>query len=57
MHQDEHQAMTDAPIACSLTTPPLRAREHVLKREIFVGIQEMRELPDDYALRFPGDGA
>ena len=45
----------DLPIACALTTPELRAREQVLRREVFTGLRESRELPDGYALRFPGD--
>lgn len=52
-----HDDATDMPIACALTTPELRARERVLQREIVTGIQETRELPDGYALRFPGEAA
>lgn len=47
----------DVPIACSLTEPERQAREQVLQREVFSGIQEVRELPDGYALRYPGDAA
>jgi hypothetical protein len=46
---------TDIPIACSLTTPKLRAREQIVQREFVAGVQETRELADGYALRFPGD--
>lgn len=46
-----------APITCSLTAPERQAREQVLQREVFSGIQEVRELPDGYALRYPGDAA
>lgn len=52
----EHDA-ADIPIACSLTEPERRARERVLQREVFGGVREVRELPDGYALRFPGEAA
>lgn len=45
------------PIVCSLTTPELRAREQVVQREVVSGVEEIQELPDGYALRFPGDAA
>ena len=58
----EQGAVTDAtevgaavPIACALTTPELRAREQFLQREVISGVRETRELPDGYALRFPGE--
>ncbi len=54
---DEDTALADLPIACSLTTPELRAREQVVQREVVGGVQETRELADGYALRFPGDPA
>lgn len=47
----------EIPIACSLTTPELRAREQAIQREVLGGLAEVRELPDGYALRFPGDAA
>lgn len=54
---DADTALTEMPIACSLTTPELRAREQVVQREVVAGVQETRELADGYALRFPGDAA
>ena len=54
---DEATTPTEVPIACSLTTPELRAREQVVQREVVAGVQETRELADGYALRFPGDPA
>lgn len=52
---DTPASTADTPIACRLTTPALRARERVLQRELASGIRETRELPDGYALRFPGE--
>jgi len=52
---DADTTLTEMPIACSLTTPELRAREQFLQREVLNGVQEVHELPDGYALRFPGD--
>ena len=54
---DEVIALAEPPIACSLTTPELRAREQVIQREVVGGVRETRELADGYALRFPGDPA
>jgi arsenical-resistance protein len=52
---DTPASTQDTPIACGLTTPEWRVREQVLQREIVGGIRETRELPDGYALRFPGE--
>ena len=54
---DATEADTTVPIACALTTPELRAREQFLRREVVSGVREVRELPDGYELRFPGDAA
>ena len=51
----ETDTLLDLPIVCRLLGPELRAREQVLQREIFSGVQEVRELPDGYALRYPGE--
>ena len=45
----------DLPIVCRLLEPELQAREEVLQREVFSAVVETRELPDGYALRFPGE--
>ena len=45
----------DLPIACRLAEPELRARGEALGREVFSAVTETRELPDGYALRFPGE--
>jgi hypothetical protein len=54
---DESTTPAEVPIACSLTTPELRAREQVVQREVVAVVQETRDLADGYALRFPGDAA
>ena len=51
----ETDTLLDLPIVCRLLAPELRAREQVLQREVFSGVQELRELPDGYALRYPGE--
>ena len=45
----------DVPIVCQLPEPELREREQVLQQEVFSGVEEIRELADGYALRFPGE--
>jgi hypothetical protein len=52
-----NEATADAPVACRLTDAEQRARQQVLQREVFGGVEERRELADGYALRFPGDAA
>lgn len=46
---------TDVPIACTLTAGEQAAWRDGMGRTIFTGYDERRELPDGYALRFPGD--
>ncbi len=48
---------TELPIACMLTAEEQRAWQGGMGRTIFEGYDERRELPDGYALRFPGDDA
>ena len=43
------------PIVCRLLAPELRAREQVVQREVSGAVEEVRELPDGYALRFPSE--
>lgn len=53
MRDDVELIARDVPIACSLT-----ASERVTRAEeiddLFTGIQQIQELDDGYALRFPG---
>ena len=42
------------PIMCRLLAPELRAREQVVQEEI-AAAAEAHELPEGYALRFPGE--
>jgi hypothetical protein len=44
------------PIACSLTSAELRAREATLLAQFRSGIIETEELQEGYAFRIPGDG-
>ena len=48
---------TELPIACTLTAEEQSAWQDGMGRTIFEGYDERRELPDGYALRFPGDDA
>jgi rhodanese-related sulfurtransferase len=43
------------PVACSLDEDDLAARSEAVRRELFVGAEERRELDAGYAFRFPGD--
>ena len=46
---------TEAPLACSLSAEDLSVRKEAGLRELLDGWQETQELPDGYALRFPGE--
>ena len=48
-------AATGLPIACTLTAEEQAAWSEGLGRTVFAGYEEVRELPDGYALRYPGD--
>ena len=50
------EVMPGLPIVCRLLAPELRAREQVVQQEVSGAAEEVRELPDGYALRFPGEG-
>jgi len=45
----------DIPIACTLSDPERAGRTAELETETFAAVQEISELPDGYAFRFPGD--
>ena len=49
------QGQTEVPIACLLTADDRRLRGDEIVRPLLAGRQEARQLPDGYALRFPGD--
>lgn len=53
METDEVRA--EIPIACTLTAEEQAAWGAGMGRTIFEGYREARELPDGYALRYPGD--
>jgi hypothetical protein len=56
MQNDGTIGVEDVPIACSLT-----AHERVTRTQeivdLFAGIQQLQELADGYAMRFPGTAA
>ena len=54
-HANTDQASPEIPIACLLTADDLRLRGDQIMRPLFQGRQEVRELADGYALRFPGE--
>lgn len=45
------------PIACSLEASELAERGEEIRRELFVAVEERRELADGFAYRFPGSDA
>ena len=53
--ETEHMHKELPPIACTLTADEQAAWSEGIGRTIFEGYEEMRELPDGYALRYPGD--
>ena len=54
MH-DDHAA--EIPIACALSDPERAQRTAALERETFAAVEEIVELADGYAFRFPADPA
>lgn len=55
MNTDAEQVANELPIACSLPEQELARRREELAGDIFKNIQQVQELVDGYALRFPGD--
>ncbi len=53
MQQDVEVLTEDMPIACTLTETQLVARTQEVN-DLFKHVQEIKELADGYALRFPG---
>ncbi len=45
----------ELPIACNLSEPELAKRQEELAENIFQGVQQVKELTDGYAYRFPGN--
>ena len=50
-------AAIDMPIACTLTAEEQATWSEGLGCTVFGGYEKARELPDKYALRYPGDDA
>ena len=46
----------NAAIACSLGEQELAQRSEAVARDLFAFAEQVDELPDGYAWRFPGDG-
>ena len=55
MSTDTEHTASDLPIACSLSQQDLAKRREELAADIFSNIQQVQELADGYALRYPGD--
>jgi hypothetical protein len=47
----------ELPIACNLPEPQLLDRRQEIAADLFQGIRQTTELPDGYALQFPGTDA
>ena len=52
---DQLQTLADLPIACSLSPEEQAARGEELTNGIFKAVEQVRELADGYAFRFPGE--
>lgn len=54
---NELEQTTSAPLACDLSAIDAQHRDQHLEtaQKIFKQVEEVRELPDGYALRLPGD--
>lgn len=55
IHSETGRTVNEIPIACTLTTEERATWRDGIGHTIFQGYSEMRELPDGYALCFPGD--
>ena len=51
------QTATDLPIACALPDEELARRGEELSTDLFSACEQVSELPDGYAFRFPGERA
>ncbi len=49
------QSTQDAPIACLLTEREFAVRSEEIKQTLFAGVEQIDELADGYAYRFPVD--
>jgi hypothetical protein len=47
---------TSLAVACSLSEQELTQRSQEVARDLFAFAEQVEELPDGYAWRFPGDG-
>jgi hypothetical protein len=45
----------ETPIACLLTEREFAVRSEAIKQSLFAAVEQLDELPDGYAYRFPGD--
>lgn len=56
MTNEREYAQDELPIACNLTGAELAQRGAEVST-VFKGVEQVKELVDGYAFRFPGDGA
>ena len=56
MNNDATRSTGEILIACTLPEPEQIKRRQEIADEIFKGCQEVDELPDGYAFRYPGSG-
>lgn len=55
MTMHDQAAVSTAPIACTLSAPEQRERREALGEGLFGGVEQVWELNNGYAFRFPGD--
>jgi hypothetical protein len=51
---DAKCATNELPIACSLSDEELRRRREALASDVYKNFEQVDELPDGYAFRYPG---
>lgn len=56
---DEENTLRESPFACNMSAiAPSERQEHLAAiEEVFGAVQEVRELPDGFAFRLPGEDA
>ncbi len=57
MQNELDSPANELPIACNLSDPEQAARREEVTQNLFKGVQQVKELADGYAYRFPGNEA